>query len=85
MKSITKYKFLHIALKFSLLILQKCRQWDPKSKMRSELASLLITPNFLRVVVKNVASQKNQLHEISIEVKNELVTFLKDSALDSTD
>lgn len=49
--------------------------------MREELMDLLIRPNFLKVLVKNLQNQKNQLHDTALKVRDSLVAFITSSNL----
>ncbi len=42
---------------------------------------VLIRPNFLKVLVKNLQNQKNQLHDTALKVRDSLVAFITSSTL----
>eukprot|EP00347_Sterkiella_histriomuscorum_P004007 403362109 len=81
MKSMTKFKFLHIGLRFTQLVLQNIQSWDTKQQNREQLLENLIKPNFMKILVKNVSSQKNQLHEAAVSLKDTIVQFISSSNL----
>lgn len=83
MKSTSKFKFLHIGLKLWQLTVASVGTWDTKCKHREALLESLITPNFIKVLVKNVSNPKAQLHEEATQVKNSLVAFFSSSELSS--
>jgi ABC-type polysaccharide/polyol phosphate export permease len=62
MKSNTKFKFLHIGLSLWGLIVEAIQRFDGKIKAREQLIDTLVTPNFVKVLVKNISNPKAQLH-----------------------
>lgn len=58
MKNVTKFKFLHIGLSLWESVLNKCGVWDSKKKQSEEILDIMLTPNFLKVLIKNVQNQK---------------------------
>ena len=81
MKSVTKFKFLHIGLKYWQLIVDKINSFDTKLQAREKLTEHLVTSNFVKILVKNIQSQKNQLHDQALAVKQSLITFITQSKL----
>ncbi len=63
MKSSSKFKFLHIGFKLWQQTVSSIGTWDTKVKHREALLDSLITPNFIKVLVKNISNPKAQLHE----------------------
>lgn len=83
MKSSAKFKFLFIALSYWRLAVDSVQRWDSKLKAREALIATLVSPNFLRVLVKNVSNTKAQLHSEAASVKTALIAFLQSSELSS--
>ena len=83
MKSTSKFKYLHIGLKLWQLTVSSISTWDTKLKHRESLLEALVTPNFIKVLVKNKSNPKAQLHDEALQVKNSLVAFLQQSELSS--
>jgi hypothetical protein len=58
MKSVPKFKFLYIGMQIWEKLLQGAKQ-NMKSSSMGEVLSSMITPNFLRILVRNLGNQKN--------------------------
>ncbi|CDW85691.1 dna polymerase v-like [Stylonychia lemnae] len=81
LRSVTKFKFLHIGLRFWQMIAQSIMKWDIKHQSREQLLDLLLSQPFMKVLVKNVQNQKNQLHDAAISVKDTLFQYIQNSNL----
>ena len=79
LKSVTKFKFLHIGLKVWLQVSEHLKVWDPKQKHRQQLLDSMITPGFLKVLVKNLANAKAHLHDTALEVKSAMIKLVAES------
>jgi hypothetical protein len=58
MKAAAKFKFLHIGFTLWKLVIENIQTWDTKFKSREVLLDSLLSPSFLRVLVKNVSNVK---------------------------
>lgn len=58
MKSTSKFKFLHIGLSLWRLVASSVQSWDTKCKAREQLIESLVTPSFIKVLVKNISNTK---------------------------
>lgn len=54
MKSVAKFKFLHIGLLLEQSMLNLVSTWEDKSNFKEQALEYIITPNFLGILVKNV-------------------------------
>jgi len=88
LKSVTRLKYLHIGLRIVEVVFKKLAALEgPKSiKIKAKVIGMMLrdSENFRGVLVRNVQTPKNQLHEAAKEVKVAVVKVLnqiKDSAL----
>ena len=77
-KSVVKMKFIHIGFKIVEAILQEVsKSHDAKLKAVVIRSLLLKFTGFKNTLVKNLHLPKNQLHEVSIQVKKQIVQILE--------
>jgi len=88
LKSVTRLKYLHIGLRIVEVVFKKLATLEgPKSiKIKAKVIGMMLrdSENFRGVLVRNVQTPKNQLHEAAKEAKVAVVQVLnqiKDSAL----
>lgn len=51
------------------------------TKMADQGLAILVSPNFQKVLMRNLQSSKNQLHDVAQQVKSALISFIKEQTL----
>ena len=77
MKGNTRPKFIYIGLKLTEIILQSVLKQENSYLLNEQILGTIVSPQFLKIFVKNYQNNKGPLFDAASSIKNSLLQICK--------